>query len=635
VLSHVEVPVQRPNDSGHQDQREKEDTAIPEVAGEEETTGQQVSSHGQKRPRDEDEVPDELEEPESKVLRAMFTQMGGFDDPENFEPIDWALAAAEGVIEEIPIPNAYVEAVNDPEWGHLWKEAVAKEIESLIGNRTWEEIVPPKGANLTTSKWVFTVKRKTDGSVERFKARLVARGFSQKHGIDFEDTFAPTVRHDTLRAFLAVVCMEDLELHSVDVNNAFTESILKEDIYMQPPPGLELPPGKVLHILRSLYGLKQAARDWNQLCVSELRKLGFIQSEADPCLLTLPSKKLIILVYVDDVTIAGPDLDDIQWFKREFGKIFKIKDLGETEKILGVRVIRNRQEGTLKIDQTHYVKDVLTKLCMNKDKAHPVFTPISSYEALRKAGPGDTRASREEYQRKIGHWMYLGILTRPDLAFVLGRLSQYLADPADFHMSSLKTMSRYIRSSQDLGVQYSRKGHQTLEGYSDSDFASNKGDRISILGNVFFLAGGPISWMSKKQKSVATSTMEAEYMAMSACAKQSQFLAQVLRDMGMHHLIGPSPFKPVVKESVTYQETSPVQLKGDNQAALLQVKDAHTHDRSKHIDIAYHFVRCLYRLRRITVEFVPTSDMAADGLTKVLQRPLFQRFVRLLGLVEY
>lgn len=276
MLSHIEIPVQRPNDSGHQDQGEKEDTSIPGAAGEEETTGQQVSSHGQKRPRDEDEVLDELEEPESKVQRAMFTQMGDFDDPEDFEPIDWALAVAKGVIEEIPIPNTYVEAVNDPEWGHLWKEAVAKEIESLIGNLTWEEIVPPKGANLTTSKWVFTVKRKTDGSVERFKARLVARGFSQKYGIDFEDTFAPTVRHDTLRAFLAVVSMEDLELHSVDVNNAFTESTLKEDIYMQPPPGLELPPGKVLHILRSLYGLKQAARDWNQLCVSKLRKLGFI-----------------------------------------------------------------------------------------------------------------------------------------------------------------------------------------------------------------------------------------------------------------------------------------------------------------------------------------------------------------------
>jgi hypothetical protein len=230
--------------------------------------------------------------------------------------------------------------------------------------------------------------------------------------------------------------------------------------------------------------------------------------------------------------------------------------------------------------------------------------------------------------------MYLGILTRPDLAFVLGRLSQYLADPADFHMSALKTMGRYIRSTSDRKIMFSKNVEQKLIGYSDSDFGSDKGTRVSILGNVFFLAGGPISWMSKKQKSVATSTMESEYMAMSACAKQSQFLAQIIRDMGMHHLIGSSPWKPTVREKREYEMLPPVQLKGDNQAALSQVKDAHTHDRSKHIDIAYHFVRCLYRLRRISVEYVPSSDMAADGFTKVLQRPLFQRFVNLLGLAD-
>jgi hypothetical protein len=202
-------------------------------------------------------------------------------------------------------------------------------------------------------------------------------------------------------------------------------------------------------------------------------------------------------------------------------------------------------------------------------------------------------------------------------------------------MAALKTMGRYIRSNPDRRIMFSRSSMRKLTGYSDSDFASDKGTRVSILGNVFFLAGGPISWMSKKQKSVATSTMEAEYMAMSACAKQSQFLAQILRDMGMHHWVGSSSWKPTVNERTDFQDVSPVQLKGDNQAALSQVKDPHTHDRSKHIDIAYHFVRCLHRLRRISVGFVPLSDMAADGFTKVLQRPLFQRFVNLLGLVDY
>ena len=227
--------------------------------------------------------------------------------------------------------------------------------------------------------------------------------------------------------------------------------------------------------------------------MSELRKLGFIQSEADPCLFTLPERGLILLVYVDDLAVAAPKLDDVQWFKKEFGKVFKIKDLGETDKILGMRVIRDREKGTLTIDQAHYVRDVLAKLNMNKDKAHPVWTPIGSYDALRKTGPEDTRCDREDYQQKVGHWMYLGILTRPDIAFVLGRLSQYLSDPADFHMAALKTMGRYIRSHPDRRIMYSRNLQQRLLGYSDSDFASDKGIRVSILGNVFFLAGGPIS----------------------------------------------------------------------------------------------------------------------------------------------
>jgi hypothetical protein len=238
----------------------------------------------------------------------------------------------------------------------------------------------------------------------------------------------------------------------------------------------------------------------------------------------------------------------------------------------------------------------------------------------------------------IGKWMYLGIISRPDLAFVLGRLSQYLADPADFHMAAVKKLSRYIRSTMDLGIVFTKSDSPYLEGYSDSDFAKDRKDRISILGNVFFLAGGPISWMSKKQKSVATSTAEAEYMAMCSCAKQSQWVTQVLRDMGMHHLIGANPAKSTVKEDMRHLMSSPcqpVRLMGDNQAALSLVKDAHVNERSKHIDVAYHFVRKLWQIKRITVEFIGTADMKADGFTKALGGPQFKRFISQLGLKEH
>lgn len=306
--------------------------------------------------------------------------------------------------------------------------------------------------------------------------------------------------------------------------------------------------------------------------------------------------------------------------------------------ILGVKVTRDRKLGTLRLDQTHYVKEVLAKLNMEKETHRPTKSPMDSYDDLKPAKPTDIRCNKTAYQEGVGRWMYLGILTRPDVAFALGRLSQFLADPTASHMSALKKLGRYIRSSQDLGILYTRSGNQTLQGYSDSDFAMDRTDRVSILGNVFMLAAGPVSWMSKKQKSVATSTMEAEYMAMCACAKQSQWLSQIMRDMGMHHLIGLEHSSPLVKENLKYALSSPMQskpvaLKGDNQAALSLVQDAHTTERSKHIDIAFHYVRMLWQKRRITVEFVGTDDMVADGFTKPKQGDPFQRFVRQLGLV--
>lgn len=637
VLSHVQIPVNR---TEWEDTREtyqgsrQAGTEDPSADMEDTRTNvePEPSKNLRKRSREEDTND---EEPSTKHLRAFFSEICGHDIG-SADAIEWALSIVTNAPHDrVTLPKTYEEAVNDTDWGQLWKEAVDAEIRALAGNGTWKYVVPPKHANIVTSKWVFTVKYAISGMIEKFKARLVARGFSQKYGIDFEDTFAPTVRHDTLRLFMAVVCKEDLECHQIDVNNAFTESTLVEDIFMKPPPGVSTPPGMVLQLQKSLYGLKQAARDWNQLCGSRLREMGFVSAESDPCLFVKPG--LMLLVYVDDITVAGKDLAAIQEFKREFGNVFKIKDLGEVSKLLGLRISRDRQRGTLRLDQSHYVKEVLAGFHMNKEKAQPTLSPMDSYENLVPAGPNDERVDRKDYQHKIGKWMYLGILTRPDISFALGRLSQYLADPTTRHMSALKKLSRYIRSSQEHGIVFSRSGGDTLEGYSDSDYAMDKTDRVSILGNVFFLAGGAVSWASKKQKSVATSTMEAEYMAMSACAKQAQHVSQVLRDMGVPHLIGDTPSKPRVKERQEYVIGSParaVDLKGDNQACLSLVKDAHTHDRSKHIDVAYHFVRDLWKKGKISVEFVGTADMRADGFTKPKTGPHFQRFVQQLGLVD-
>ena len=232
---------------------------------------------------------------------------------------------------------------------------------------------------------MFAIKHNLDSIVNKFKARIVARGFSQKYGINFKETFAPTVRHDTLRIFIAIVAQMDLECHQVDVNNAFTESTLQEEIWMEPPDGMSVLPGQKVKVRRSLYRLKQAARDWNKTYIKELFRMGFIQSEADPCLLMHPSKGIFILVYVDDITIASKDIDQVNWFKQTFGTTFKIKDLGEVNMILGVRVTRDRKKGTLRLDQTHYVNKTLAKLAIEKESHKPTKSPMDSYDDLRPA----------------------------------------------------------------------------------------------------------------------------------------------------------------------------------------------------------------------------------------------------------
>ena len=600
-----------------------------------------------KRKLDEEESDYEEQSRSSKIPRAMFAMLAETDeaDGDTVEESLALMAASQPIPQslEIPTPTTYKQAIEDPIWGELWQEAIKAQLNALRANGTWEEVVPPKDANIVTSKWVFKPKLNPDGSLDKLKARLVARGFSQAYGVDYENTFAPTARFDTLRLFLAIVALEDLECHQVDVNNAFTESFLKEVIYMSPPPGVEVAKGRALRILRSLYGLKQAARDWHEKCITELIKLGFQQCAADPCLLVNYQRGIMLLLYVDDIAIASKTVKEIQWFKSEFFKIFKVKDLGEISKILGINVTRNRAQRTLRIDQSHYLKEVLKRLHMMKaDKHKRTDIPMNGYDGLRPAGPDDERIDQQSYQQAIGSLMYAAIHTRPDIAFTLGRLSQYLSDPAKHHGQALKALLRYLRSSINLGITYGASGSSgsvNLVGYSDSDYAADRSERKSILGYVYMFANGPVSWMSRKQKSVATSTTEAEYMAMSSCVKEGKWIAQMLRDLNLVKYLGDSLNRIEIKENQKHQSTSPTQLVpvqhlADNQAAITLVKDAHIHERSKHIDVAYHHVRDLYKRNLIRVDFIPSKDCYADGFTKPLPKDAFQRFVKQLGLKD-
>ncbi|KAI0991844.1 hypothetical protein K3495_g16343, partial [Podosphaera aphanis] len=259
----------------------------------------------------------------------------------------------------------------------------------------------------------------------------------------------------TLRAFLAITAVENLELSHFDVKNAFTEASPDELLFLRAPEGINVKPGHALRVKRSLYGLKQAARDWNQLFKSKLLKWGFIQSLADPCLFTHPSRAVNILVYVDDIAVASKSNTQIDWLYKTMSKSFDTKNLGEMKMFLGMRITRDRQNRKLWLDQQQYLERILTKFGIPNAKHRPVSIPLDGYENLSPAGREETRIDPTEYSMIIGSLMFAMVYTRPDIAFALGRLSQYMKEPTEKHGQALKKLMRYLRFTVDYRLRFS------------------------------------------------------------------------------------------------------------------------------------------------------------------------------------
>jgi hypothetical protein len=557
-----------------------------------------------------------------KKIKAFLAKAGKIKAISQLDALEMGFAAMilkDGDIEvNVPIPKSYRAAINDPVYGAKWRTAIEEELKALAINGTWKEEVPPKGTNLVSTKWVFTVKVKADNTLDRFKARLVARGFSQIYGIDYFETFAPTVRMDILRMFLAIAAKNDWELTHMDIKNAFTESPLKEKIYLSPPQGVDVQKGHALRVLRSLYGLKQAARDWNSTCRQYLiEKLGFVQSRAEPCLFVHQSRPLRLLLYVDDILCATEKLENSDWLYSKLSERFTTKNLGDVTKLLGIRITRNRKAREICLDLEQYLESVLNEHGFPAAKYRPRGTPMREYKKLRPIQPDEERHDTTEYQQVIGKLMYAMVHTRPDIAFALGKLSQHMQNPSEQHWTYLKGLMRYLRSTIDLKLYYGPKGHTKLSLYTDADWAGQKNDRKSTTGGVAIFYGGPINWLSRTQRVVATSSTESEYIAQAVNAKTTQWLVQVLRDLNCSEFIG----------------SKGVRMLADNQGAIALTKNPYLHERSRHIDIKYHYVRDLVEQGKLRIKYIPTTKMVADGFTKPLERTAFNRFIVQLGMV--
>ena len=341
-------------------------------------------------------------------------------------------------------PQTYADAMNSPN-ANEWKQAIEEEINSLQENDTFHYVtlsdLPkyPK-PNILHYRWVFRIKRDANNQVERYKARLVAKGFTQKEGIDYHETFAPVVKYKSLRIILSLATIYDLELKQMDVITAFLNAKLEEDVYMHVPHGFDTKPGTVLKLNKSLYGTKQAPHMWNEHINDFILSMGFTRLGSDTCVYikhTSTGKLIILSLFVDDIVDAYAHEDEQEWLvvKNLFMTKYKMKDLGDVNWILGMKLTRDRGTRTLTLDQSQYLQKVLERFNMQDCK--PALTPDTSVK-LSKANCPTTDAERLEmkdvpYESIVGSLLYASLGTRPDIAHAVNEISKFMKDPGQVH----------------------------------------------------------------------------------------------------------------------------------------------------------------------------------------------------------
>ncbi len=508
-------------------------------------------------------------------------------------------------------PKTYEEAMSSID-ASFWKDAIQSELESIMSNQTWEIVDLPRGSKTINSKWIFKKKLKTDGTIDRFKARLVIKGFTQKYGIDYFDTYSPVTKIATIRALIALASANDLLVHQMDVKTAFLNGDLHEEIYMQQPPGFVIPgkEHKVCKLKKSLYGLKQAPKQWYEKFHKTILDFGFVVNGSDACVYSkmFNEKCVIICLYVDDMLIIGTHLDVIKQTKEYLSSKFEMKDLGEVDVILGVKVTKIKEGFTL--SQSHYVEKILKNF--DSYDVTPVRTPYDASIHLKK-NKGNS-VSQTEYAKIIGSLMFLMNYTRPDIAYAVSRLSRYTHSPNVDHWNALKRLLKYLRGTMELGLHYV-KFPNVLEGYCDANWVSDNDEVNSTSGYVFTLCGAAISWKSAKQSVIARSTMESEFIALDLAGQEAEWLRNLMADIPLWG-----------------RPTPPVPIHCDSQAAMGVAKSSAYNGKKRHIRIRHEAVRHLILNGVLTMEYIRSERNLADPLTKGLNRKMVLETSRGMGL---
>ena len=480
-----------------------------------------------------------------------------------------------------------------------------------------------EGARLVRSKFTYKRKRDANGEIEKYKARMVARGFTQIYGVDFNETFAPVATATAFRLLMVTAMIHNLHISGGDIDGAFLNAELEEEIYMSPPDGYEDPTGggRVFKLLKSIYGLKQSANCWFKLLSSTLRNLGYSPLDGSDCFWILYNGDdciSLLVMHVDDYVHAFSDPALNDRIVSVFTELWGVSGVGPVKMHLGMHV-EYEVGKRVRIHQRTYLEKILKRF--NMSDAKPQTTPMDPYTKLSSA---DCPATPNVDDKKLfaemyGSALYAAVTTRPDLAKAMTALGKYMANPGPSHIQAIKRVFRYIAGTIDKGLEYRNEPWKTPAlpysiavhepvTFTDSDWAGEQDNLYSTTGTVTFLAGGPIAWKAVLQRIQAQSSGEAEYIAMGDGAKDILYIRRVLYRMGFYRSIGPT------------------RMLVDSTAAIAIASKPGITSKTKHIALRYHFVRKLITDGLIETVKVPTQDNVADILTKAVEK---QTFVRL------
>ena len=522
---------------------------------------------------------------------------------------------------DLPDPETIPQALNSPEAAD-WMDGIQQEFTAMETNNVFDIVSPvPKDVPVLSSKLVFRRKKDVNGRTVRYKVRWVAKGFTQTEGIDYHETFAPTTDVTSLRLLLALATSKGMILQQMDVDTAFLHADVDTDIYVRLPRGLDFlfPKNTVCKLNKSLYGLKQAPHLWYERLHTWFTQQGYTRLYSDLCVYCRRSEEgkmkgeakqehiTWVTIYVDDLVIASSTPQAMETFKQEISREFKMKDMGEPSLCLGMKIKYDQQSKTTSISQHHYIQQMLSDFNMTDCK--PARTPLPSNYTnipLRE----DEEGGEEPFGTLVGKLLYAATCTRPDIAVAVSMLCGHMRKHSKQHWTAAKHVLRYLKGTSNATIQYNGTANAYLSAFSDASYATDPVKCRSRTGYVLFFASGPVSWHTKLQPTIATSSAEAEYMALTQTAKEIQYLRSFIEELTGSEILEPTT------------------IHADNTASIKVATSSST--RMKHIKIRFHFIKQCIEEGTVTLQYCPTEHMTADILTKALGKDKQDKFRRAL-----